>query len=211
MQPPGFAAHRAGQLLPSVQLPVQLANPGGEGGPERAGGARPAPSGGAEEPHAKVAATAASAFELKAQCPMDFAGEKERQAGQAEGAVQGPWRVSRHPSLMAMAAFCAGAAVATPYATGVALFAPPVAFALIGGAHLDHRFRAGSGGVLTPEKEAVTSLLPFVALVEGRQSWSALVAETKWSNAALGVAVAMLLHGRRGQLAARRALAVAAK
>jgi len=61
-----------------------------------------------------------------------------------------------------------GSASATPFATEFILFSMFFIFALIGGAHQDHRYRKGSGGYLSPEKDAKTSAIPFVALITGK-------------------------------------------
>ena len=61
-----------------------------------------------------------------------------------------------------------------------------------------------TGGELPPDVDAVTSNLPFVALLQGRQSWSALAEEVKWLNCSVAVAGALLLAlGRRGRYARR--------
>jgi uncharacterized membrane protein len=73
----------------------------------------------------------------------------------------------------------------------------PVIFALIGGAHQDYRYRRGWGGSLSPEKDAVTSNVPFLALVTGKQSWSALRDEVKWTNAGLAALAAVPLTLRQ--------------
>jgi uncharacterized membrane protein len=88
---------------------------------------------------------------------MDFAGEKERKG------MNGVFRVTRHPSLMSMASFATGAALATPLAPEIALFVFLPPFALLGAAHQDHRHRAA--GTLTPAEEEHSSLLPFGALL----------------------------------------------
>lgn len=94
-----------------------------------------------------------------------------------------------------------GHALVTPWLTTALLVGIfPLSFAYIGGEHKDYRYRKGSGGTLSPRVDAVTSNVPFVALVMGRQSWSALADELKWSNAAIGVGVATLLAIRRGRL-----------
>mmetsp|Transcript_27985 Transcript_27985/g.66298 ORF Transcript_27985/g.66298 Transcript_27985/m.66298 type:complete len:100 (+) Transcript_27985:847-1146(+) len=90
-----------------------------------------------------------------------------------------------------------GSAVATPFAAEAVLFSGPALMALIGGWHQDTRFRKGSGGVLTPEMEAATSHLPFVALLSGRQSWQALASEMQLENAGVAVSLAAVLYLRR--------------
>ena len=93
-----------------------------------------------------------------------------------------------------------GAALATPFAAEMVMFSAPALFALIGTAHQDHRYIRNSGGELPPEVDAVTSNVPFVALLQGHQSWGQLGAEMKWLNASLGVLGAVLLAlARRGR------------
>jgi len=73
----------------------------------------------------------------------------------------------------------------------------PAIFAVIGTSHQDYRYRRGSGGTLTPEREAVTSNVPFVALVAGKQSWSKLADEIKWSNAGVAALIGLGLALRQ--------------
>lgn len=77
------------------------------------------------------------------------------------------------------------------------MFGAPMVFAFVGSEHTDYRHRRGSGGQLTPEKEATTSNLPFLALLQGKQQWGALGGELKDTNAALAVAAGLLLAMRR--------------
>jgi uncharacterized membrane protein len=77
--------------------------------------------------------------------------------------------------------------------------------ALVGGAHQDYRFRNNSGGSLTPAREAVTSLLPFGALLTGSQSWSSVYDESKGLNAVVATLLAAFLAVRRGRVPAIRA------
>ena len=73
----------------------------------------------------------------------------------------------------------------------------PAVFAAIGSSHQDYRYRRGSGGSLTPEREAVTSNVPFAALATGRQSWSKLSDEFKWMNAGAAVLLGLGLALRQ--------------
>ena len=52
---------------------------------------------------------------------------------------------------------------------------------------LFRRFRRGWGGELTPEVDAKTSNIPFLALLSGDQQWSALRNELKPVNSVLAV------------------------
>ena len=76
----------------------------------------------------------------------------------------------------------------------------PCVWSFLGASHIDARHRRGSGGLLTSTMEEQTSMVPFVALAQGRQSWENLSQEMKWSNASLAVAVAALLAARRGRM-----------
>ena len=60
-------------------------------------------------------------------------------------------RVTRHVNLWSLGLLGLGTALATPFATEFILFSMPSVFALIGGAHQDHRYRKSSGGYLSPE------------------------------------------------------------
>ena len=69
--------------------------------------------------------------------------------------------------------------------------------------HQDSRYRRGMGGELTPELDAKTSSIPFGALLSGAQLWGDLADELKWLNAAVAVALAVLLAARRKTAAAK--------
>lgn len=131
-------------------------------------------------------------FGVTLRCPIDFKSASKRKEG-----VSGIERVSRHPILWSLAAVFLGSAVGTPFAAEAVAFSFPTLWALIGGAHTDHRHRSGSGGSLSAEREAATSLVPFAALLSGRQSWARLSEELKWSNAQLAMCAATVLALRR--------------
>lgn len=122
------------------------------------------------------------------RCPFDFS--------KSEG-LHGMQRVSRHASLWSFATICCGAAVVTSSLPQAVCLAMPVAVALIGGAHHDSRQRRGMGGTLPADLDAATSNVPGLALLSGAQgdvasALRALGDETKWMNAALGAALAMI-------------------
>lgn len=121
--------------------------------------------------------------------PIDF---KAADDTDPNGGVR---RVTRHPLFWSLGFIGLGAAVATRYARRVVMFTMPAVFCVIGCSHQDSRYRRGMGGTLTPETERATSNLPFVALLEGRQSWSALYDELmrKDTNVYLGIFSALLL------------------
>ena len=81
----------------------------------------------------------------------------------------------------------------------------PAMVALIGGTHTDLRHRRGMGGELCREVDDVTSNVPFLAMIMGRQdggvvqSFEALGDEVKVLNAALAAGGAALWVARRGR------------
>jgi len=108
-------------------------------------------------------------------CPFDF------NAYASRGEVFGITRVSRRPELVGLGFFgLAGALVATT-ATQVTMWGlgPVVSFSILA-MHSDRVQRRS--GELSPEKEQQTSLFPFLALLDGRQSMSALREELVTSN-----------------------------
>lgn len=62
---------------------------------------------------------------------------------------------------------------------------------------LQFRHRRGSGGYLSPEKDAKTSNIPFLAIVSGQQSIDDLVRELKWSNVLIAATGGALFAFRR--------------
>jgi uncharacterized membrane protein len=73
------------------------------------------------------------------------------------------------------------------------MFAFPSVFAMIGGAHQDHRFLKNSGGKLSMEKYNVTSNVPFLAMLSGKQSFGDLCKEMKLPNMGLAVSTSLLV------------------
>jgi len=135
---------------------------------------------------------------LRVRCPMDFTPSDVPQDG-----IYGVKRVTRHPSFWSLGFLGLGSALATPFATEALMFSMPTIFALVGGAHQDYRYRRNLGGELSPEVDAVTSNVPFVALSTGKQSWVALGEELKWTNVALALFTSALLALRRQTLMPR--------
>ena len=120
------------------------------------------------------------------RCPMDFRPKDIPQDG-----IFGTMRISRHATFWSFGSICLGEAVASIFLPEIVMFSFPMIFAIIGTSHQDYRYRRNSGGILTPEMDAITSNIPFIALLSGKQSWSSLYDEIKWSNAGIGVAVAI--------------------
>ncbi|KNC81639.1 hypothetical protein SARC_06044 [Sphaeroforma arctica JP610] len=138
-----------------------------------------------------AAAQATKPLRFKAKCPMDF-----KPADVPAGQVGGMERISRHPSLWALAMLTSGSALLTPFIAEACFYLGFGLFAIIGTEHQDYRYRRGSGGELSPEKEAITSNMPFMALITGRQDWGALFNEMKWSNATIATGLVVLRHLR---------------
>jgi len=118
-------------------------------------------------------------------CPFDFNAYKNR------GEVFGITRVTRRPEMSGLGLVAMGGALLARTPTQVCFFGvgPVISFALLS-LHIDHTQRPS--GELSVEKEAQTSMTPFVALLDGRQSWTALVEETVPSNAWTAGACALL-------------------
>ncbi|KAJ3208193.1 hypothetical protein HDU82_002825 [Entophlyctis luteolus] len=170
------------QSLPKLQIPVTY----------KADAAQPAISN-SSDPKGAVAGIP----KLTLQCPIDFAGAKaSAQVGQGER--EGPTglhRISRHPQLFSLAFVCLGSAFATPYLTTRVLCGFPAIVAVVGGAHQDSRF--ARGGKWSAEFFEATSLIPFVAIAQGKQQVGAVWEELKHTNAGLGMLVAAgLMLGR---------------
>eukprot|EP00288_Rhodomonas_lens_P005454 CAMPEP_0177727666 /NCGR_PEP_ID=MMETSP0484_2-20121128/20447_1 /TAXON_ID=354590 /ORGANISM="Rhodomonas lens, Strain RHODO" /LENGTH=226 /DNA_ID=CAMNT_0019240343 /DNA_START=35 /DNA_END=711 /DNA_ORIENTATION=- len=131
--------------------------------------------------------------ETPAPVAQDAKAAPPKDGARQQGEVAGLHRVSRHPFLWSLGLLGVGTALTTPFAPEIVFFSMPCAFAFIGGAHQDYRHRRGWGGYLTPELEAQTSLLPFGALVAGRQSWERTWSELKQENALAGAGLAVVL------------------
>lgn len=173
------------QAAPRLQLPFGPA----QQAPHAAGQAPPVQNGGS--------ATPASPRAWSVRCPVDFA--TERSLAAAEG-VRGVERVSRHAGLWSFALTCLGEALIVPSVPQAVCLAMPCMVALIGGAHADSRYARGMGGQMPADYAEQTSNVPFAALLTGKQGsegFHGLLSEAKGLNAALGVALAVLLTLRR--------------
>ncbi|KAJ3090766.1 CAAX prenyl protease [Physocladia obscura] len=126
-----------------------------------------------------------SSWNWSIACPIDFAYEKKQHTG-----LLGLQRITRHPQLFSLAFLSLGAALASPFLTARLLFTFPAVFAVIGGAHQDRRFVRD--GKWSQEFIDKTSLIPFVALVDGRQQWSVLWNELKHVNIGVGAVGAIV-------------------
>ncbi|CAJ1447022.1 unnamed protein product [Effrenium voratum] len=121
-------------------------------------------------------------------CPFDF------NAYSSRGEVFGITRLSRRPELAGLGFFgLAGALVATS-ATQVAMWGvgPLVSFSILA-LHSD-RVQSRSGELST-EKKQQTSLVPFAALLDGRQSWTTFREELVPSNLVAAGLLAVFMSG----------------
>lgn len=86
---------------------------------------------------------------------------------------EGIFAVTRHPMMWGIALWAAGHLLVNGDAASAILFGGLMALALVGMLHIDSRRRAaGSEG--WRRFESRTSIVPFIALMEGRADWSAL-------------------------------------
>mmetsp|Transcript_52 Transcript_52/g.74 ORF Transcript_52/g.74 Transcript_52/m.74 type:complete len:260 (-) Transcript_52:52-831(-) len=129
---------------------------------------------------------------MKARCPFEF---QDTKSGDAQD-VSGLQRITRHPAFWTMSFLSLGVALRTRFWTEVVMFLGPVATTLICGNHIDYRHRRHEGGELSCRKEAKTSFIPFVALLEGRQSWGDVYGELKGLNASGAVLCSLILRRR---------------
>ncbi|KAJ1451838.1 hypothetical protein M885DRAFT_528710 [Pelagophyceae sp. CCMP2097] len=125
-------------------------------------------------------------------CPFDFERDKQLKEG---GEDRGLQRVTRHPAFWALGLVGLSVAVRTPYAGTAVAAAGPAAVAFFGGAHMDSRHRRGVGGELTPERDAKTSNIPFLAFLSGQQSFHQLGTEIKHNNSAAAMLASTLWAG----------------
>lgn len=118
-------------------------------------------------------------------CPFDFNAQRN------QGEVYGVVRISRRPELFGLMAVGLGGALLATTATQVCFFGvgPVLSFTALA-FHSDSVQRRE--GEISATKEAQTSLLPFLALLDGRQSWLALYEEIVPANAGAGAGLALL-------------------
>eukprot|EP01035_Chromulina_nebulosa_P020338 gene20338-26401_t len=106
-------------------------------------------------------------------------------------------RITRHPAYWALGLISLGPALRTIYFNELIMFGFPVVYAAIGGTHIDYRYKRGSGGNLSPHYESLTSNLPFVALLNGKQSWNDLRNEISVGNALIATSLGIILALRK--------------
>ena len=208
-----LALGMASQSAPKLQIPVELVGGGSDDRPAASGsisGSDPATGRGAP------AATRESGSRFKIRCPFDFT-DSRSQTGVAKGTpaqlradgqtvdLHGLDRVTRHPGLWSFGLLGLGNALLVPSIPTRLWLSMPAVVALIGGSHTDSRHRRGMGGQLCEQVDEVTSNIPFLAMLMGRQdggvvdSFVALGDELKVLNGALAAAAAALWVARRGR------------
>jgi uncharacterized membrane protein len=171
------------QLAPKLQVPVTLA-----ASTESAPSASSATSSATSSPSAAPSSIAV-------RCPMDFTSTNKSTSSDGLFGVE---RISRHATFWAFGFVLMGQTFTSIYLPVIAFGLCPSIFALIGGAHQDSRFRRQMGGYLSPERDARTSHIPFMALLQGRAgSWQNFADEIKWTNATVAVALVGLASLRR--------------
>mmetsp|Transcript_34534 Transcript_34534/g.83738 ORF Transcript_34534/g.83738 Transcript_34534/m.83738 type:complete len:232 (-) Transcript_34534:51-746(-) len=147
-------------------------------------------------PRMQIPISNSGSSSIQVRCPFDFTGKKENDSSP----VYGIERITRHPGLWSMGLVGAGNSL---LATSVPMrlwWCGPSLVAWLGGAHTDSRFRRGLGGQMDPVYDSLTSNVPFLALVSGKQgngSWQALKCETKELNALASVAASTIWILRR--------------
>jgi uncharacterized membrane protein len=130
------------------------------------------------------------------RCPFDFDHGKEHGSQ-----LHGLERITRHAGLWSLA-FCAGGnALVQPTRALTVWWWGPAAVAWLGGMHTDSRFRRNMGGTLDPQYDSVTSNVPFVAMLSGKQgsqmdTFRELAKELKPLNAGVAAILAMLITRR---------------
>lgn len=207
----GLGLAMASQSLPKLQVPVHYAAATGRAPVAANPTVAAAPV--KPEPQKENA--------WKVRCPFDFT-DSRSQTGRMKSPAPAPDgyvhptsldRVTRHPGLWAFGFVGAGNALLVPSIPQRVWMSMPLLVALIGGAHTDSRHRRGMGGSLSPELDAVTSNIPFLAMVTGKQagadtqgleavaqSFREFGSEIKGLNAALAVGAAAFFVLRRSHV-----------
>lgn len=131
---------------------------------------------------------------VKLLCPIDFSHKKDSSV---------LTKITRHPQLFSLAFATLPIALTSPLASHLILFGFPSVFTLVGGMHLDHRYL--KSGRLSQEEYEKTSLLPFVALIQGKQKWSEVWDGLKGLNVMIGLGLGAGI-GIRREIVLRRML-----
>lgn len=211
-----LALGMASQSFPKLQIPVHLASEPSE---SRQSAAVVGPSVPADEP--------AAPRQWKVRCPFDFTDSKSQTGTDKanptrnpDGSIQlrGLDRVTRHPGLWSFGLLGFGNALLVPSVPTRVWMTMPLMVALIGGEHTDSRHRRGIGGALVQEMDEITSNIPFLAMVSGKQeggsvggAFSEFAKEFKWLNAGVAAGLAAAWVARRGRGSSRIPTSVLAR
>lgn len=182
------------QSAPKLQIPVQLVRTDDADS-----------SANVQSPLSSSSSTATAAStqpqrSFQVRCPFDFTDNPSKlQIQHINGqtiTLSGIDRISRHPGLWSFGFIGCGLGLLSPSIPTRIFTSMPLLIAWLGGAHTDSRFRRGMGGTLSKEMDEVTSHVPFVAMMSGRQGdvgqvWSDLAGkELKGLNAFLSFGLA---------------------
>lgn len=115
-----------------------------------------------------------SSKKWKVRCPFDFTDAKSQTNNNGNHSIElhGIDRVSRHPGLWSFGLIGLGCGFLTPSIPTQIWCSMPLMVALIGGSHTDSRHKRGMGGYLEKDVEVMTSNVPFLAMLTGRQGSS---------------------------------------
>jgi uncharacterized membrane protein len=118
-------------------------------------------------------------------------GSMSAQGGAKDASVaRGILKISRHPGFVAFSMFGVAHILMNGFVGDVIFFGSFPALSIIGGMHQDARKEAQLGASYKKLEEC-TSFFPGLALIQGRQHWSA--ADTPWLAIAIGIALTALI------------------
>ena len=111
-------------------------------------------------------------------------------AAQSASGPRGVLKISRHPGFVAFSTFGVAHLLMNGFVGDVIFFGSFPALSLIGGRHQDSRKQSQLGESYR-SLEASTSFFPGLAMLTGRQHWTA--GDTPWSAIAIGLALTALI------------------
>lgn len=191
----GLGLGLVSQSVPKLQIPLEYRNGNISATANEASASSPA-------------ANAESSKKWKVRCPFDFTdGKSKSLEGGSAITLHGVERISRHPGLWSFGLLGLGFSFLSPFAPIRIWLSMPMMVAWIGGGHTDSRHRRGMGGELSRDMDAVTSNVPFWAMLSGRQGVGAMDAfgkllgeEVKGLNGLLALGVAASFVASRGRV-----------
>ena len=111
-------------------------------------------------------------------------------ADKTASAARGVLKISRHPGFVAFSAFGIAHMLMNGFVGDVIFFGSFPALSILGGMHQDARKEVQLGASYQ-SLVAATSFLPGLALIQGRQHWTA--ADTPWMAIGIGLALTALV------------------